>query len=128
MKPPPCLRSKPWYCACLATIFTIDGTVEKAIKTSKLIVMSGMMSITKNNGAIHALALSKPAHTRPSCIQLVKIELVRKILRASSAGIQVSHIKHPQSTDTIKNGRKLSHNIRGCIVPTNASPNDLNTC
>jgi len=42
------------------------GTVEKAMNTSKLIVIKGMMSITKNSGAIHALAFSKPAQIKPS--------------------------------------------------------------
>jgi hypothetical protein len=110
------------------TMLTMAGTVEKAISTSKLIVMRGMMSMTKNNGAIHALAFSKPAQIRPSCIQLVNTELVRNSLSIANAGVQVSQIRQPHKIETIKNGRKLSHNILGCIVPTNAKPNDLITC
>ena len=110
------------------TLLTIAGTVEKAIKTNKLIVISGIMSMTKNKGAINALAFSKPAQIKPSCIQLVNIEVVRKILSASSAGVHVSQMRHPHKTEMIKKGLKLSHNIRGCIVPTKAMPNDLNTC
>jgi hypothetical protein len=56
------------------------------------------------------------------------MEFVRNSLRIASAGVHVSQIKQPQRTDTIKNGRKLSHSILGCIVPTKANPNDLNTC
>ena len=106
----------------------MEGTVEKAMKTNKLIVIKGMMSMTKKSGAIHALAFSKPAHINPSCIQLVKIDVVRKVLSASSAGVQVSQIRQPHKTETIRNGLKLSQRMRGCIVPTKAMPNDLNTC
>ena len=109
-------------------MFTMEGTVENAMKTNRLIVIKGMMSMTKNNGAIHALAFSKPAHTKPSCIQLVKMEVVRKLLNVSNAGVQVSQMRQPHKTETIKNGLKLSHNIRGCMVPTKAMPKDLNTC
>ena len=84
--------------------------------------------MTKNNGAIHTLAFSKPAQTKPSCIQLVKTEVVRKILNVSRAGVHVSQMRQPHKTETIKNGLKLSHNMRGCMVPTKAMPNDLNTC
>ncbi|WP_255538647.1 hypothetical protein [Polynucleobacter sp. Tro8-14-1] len=37
-------------------------------------------------------------------------------------------MRQPHNTETIKNGLKLSHNIRGCIVPTKAIPKDLNIC
>jgi hypothetical protein len=86
------------------------------------------MSMTKNNGAIHALAFSKPAQTKPSCIQLVKTEVVRKTPNVSKAGVHASQMRQPHKTETIKKGLKLSHNIRGCMVPTKAMPNDLNTC
>jgi hypothetical protein len=104
------------------------GTVENATNTNKLIVIKGMISITKNNGAMKALAFSKPAQIRPSCIQLVNTEVVKKILKASRAGVQVNQMRQPQNTEMIRNGRRLSHNIRGCIVPTRAKPKDLKTC
>jgi hypothetical protein len=42
------------------------GTVVKAMNTNKLMVMSGIISMTKNKGAIQALAFSKPAQIKPS--------------------------------------------------------------
>ncbi len=63
-----------------------------------------------------------------SRIQLVKMDVVRTMLSISNAGVQVSQIKLPHKTETIKNGRRLNQSILGCIEPTKAKPKDLNTC
>jgi hypothetical protein len=104
------------------------GTVVKAMNTNKLIEIKGISSITKKSGAIHARALSKPAQIKPSAIQLVNMDAVKKVLSISNAGVQVSQIKVPHKIETIINGRRLSHSILGCIVPTKAKPKDLKTC
>jgi hypothetical protein len=98
------------------------------MNTSKLIVINGMINITKKSGAIHALAFSKPAQIKPSWIQLVKMDVVRKTLKASSAGVQVNQMRQPHKTETMRNGLKLNQSMRGCMAPTKAMPNDLNTC
>ncbi len=84
----------------------------------------GINRITKNKGAIQARASSKPTYSSPDWIQLVKIDAVKKVRNISSAGDQISQITTPQKIDTIRNGRKLSHSIFGCIVPTNARPSE----
>ena len=84
----------------------------------------GINKITKNKGAIQARASSNPTYSRPDWIQLVKIDAVKKVRSISSAGDQMSQITTPQKIDTIRNGRKLSHSIFGCMVPTNARPSE----
>ncbi len=89
--------------------------------------MIGIKTMTKSNGAITALISSQPVADMTSAIQAVKNELVIKNLIDSSAGSHMKKNSKAQKTLTIKNGRKLSQIILGCMRPTIDKPSDLNT-